>query len=88
MTPQQCFGIVVRTVGLLLTIFSLHWFVTAVYVSMFAPKQPHSPLSAYIFYGTTIALGGLYLLRGAPRLVRFCYPASSKSERSGDNFEI
>lgn len=77
MTPRDCFGIIVRTVGLVLLVVSFYYLV---------------PLSLIMFsfanfaYGTAVGpfVGGLlnvfaslYLLRGAPHLLDYCYPKSS-----------
>ncbi len=75
MTPQQCFGVVIRTVGLLLLVSSLYFLFTAVYLLAFSLHRPHSPPSTYALYGVAVGLLSLYFLRGASLLMRFCYPS-------------
>ena len=73
MTQQQCFGVVIRTVGLLLLVGSLYFLFTSVYLLVFGLQRPHSPSSTYALYGGALGILALYLLRGAPLLLRFCY---------------
>jgi hypothetical protein len=75
MTPQHCFGVVIRTVGLLLLVGSLYFLFSAVYLLAVPLQRPHSPPSTYALYGCAIGALSLYLLRGAPLLMRFCYPS-------------
>ena len=75
MTPQQCFGVVIRTVGLLLLVGSLYFLFTAAYLLASTLQRLHSPPSTYALYGAAAGLLSLYFLRGAPLLMRFCYPS-------------
>jgi len=74
MTPQQCFGIIIRTFGLILSLLSFYYFFTAAYLRMSSYQRPHAPPSTYAVYGVMSLLVSLYFLKGASGLIRFCYP--------------
>jgi hypothetical protein len=75
MKPRDCFGIVVRSFGLLVLIVAIYYLIGGAIVA-FVPNYPraHSPLYTYFTYCPILIGISLYLLRGAPHLVRFCYP--------------
>jgi hypothetical protein len=73
MKPRDAFGVVVRSAGLLLLMFGLYELMGSVYV-MLTPDKPHAASAAVAaIYGAVSVVGSLVLLKGAPRLVRFCY---------------
>ncbi len=84
MTPQQCFGVVIRTFGLFLLLTCLYFFFTGAYLLSVALSRPHSPPATYAAYGIVSSFVSLYLLRGAPGLAGFCYPQSSGADRPSD----
>jgi hypothetical protein len=74
MKAHECFGVVIRTLGMLVLIAFAVYLYSAV-VALIAPDaRPGS--RALDFWGATAVLLiiGLYLLRGAPHLMRFAYP--------------
>jgi len=73
MKPRDCFGVVVRTVGLLLMLFSLFYFYGAVAASVSPALGRGGTPVYYIGIGVVMMFVGLYLLRGAPHLLRFAY---------------
>lgn len=75
MKPRECFGIIVRTIGLLLLIYGVFEAVSALFIVVDKSyTKPHSQPHIYMIYSTIFNLLSLYLLRGAPHLMRFCYP--------------
>jgi hypothetical protein len=73
MKPRDCFGVVVRTVGLLLVLFSLFYFYGAVAATVSPALGRGGTPVYYIGIGVVMMSVGLYLLRGAPHLLRFAY---------------
>ncbi len=71
MKPSDVFGIVVRTVGLLITLTAL-WSIGWALLSL-AGGGPGNAAGLLIF-GIPELLIGLWLLRGAKPLVRFAFP--------------
>ena len=73
MSGKDLFGVVVRTFGL--TCFTYGWW----NLLFGAAQAAHiitdvEETSEYIVVGVGSVLFGLYFLRGAPQLMRFCYP--------------
>ena len=77
MKPQDVFGVVIRTAGLLLFLFAGWYLVYALSVLIGVEKASDTDeMRAYFFDGVIYVLVSLYFLRGAPPLLRFCYPRS------------
>ena len=84
MTPSQIFGIVIRVFGLTMSLFAVWYFVYGIATSLGLPEDMPGYGIAYYISGGTFLLLGLYLLRGAPGLLRFSYPASDKEPKTED----
>jgi len=86
MAPRECFGIAIRTIGIVMLVVSVMYFYSAVAV-LFFPGMPHtSPLVSYLGAFAIWLLVGLYLLRGAPHIIRFSYPPAPPPFKDvGDN---
>lgn len=84
MTPKDCFGLIVRTVGLLLLLLSLPYFLAAlVGIFMREPIVGQSP--AYnVAYGLMTLIVGHYCLRGAPRLIEIAYGSAGIGDENTD----
>lgn len=75
MTPRQIFGVILRVFGLLVLVTSALYLYSAVY-TLFYPSVPHNSTAANYLAGFVLTLAAsLYLLRGAPHILRFAYPA-------------
>jgi len=72
MTPQQAFGVVVRSVGLYLLLKGLAYFLATLRIALGTPGSHFSPLT-YIAYGFLHMVVGLVLMTRASSLTRFCY---------------
>jgi hypothetical protein len=74
MTPQDCFGVFVRAIGLILLLTGIGFFAST-WVSLLHPFPPSETMRAWFLYlGLGLPVSSLYFLRGAPALVKFCYP--------------
>jgi hypothetical protein len=75
MKPRDCFGVVVRSFGLFVFLLGIYYLIAGIILA-FIPDYPkaHSPAYTYCIYCTFLIGISLYLLRGAPHLIRFCYP--------------
>ena len=71
MTAKDLFGVIIRIVGLFITVLGVAYFLGGV----FGTHPPDDPTgSQHISYGIVCLIAGLYLLRGAPLLMRYSYP--------------
>ena len=85
MKPRDCFGVVVRTVGLLLMLFSLFYFIGGVAAAISPSLGRGGTPVYYVAIGGVMILVGLYLLRGAPHLLRYSYGGDKEdSDRPQD----
>ncbi len=79
MRPAQVFGIIVRVFGLSLFIYSV-WYLVYGFATLLGLPEAHSGYGiAYFISGVTFLVLSLYLLRGAPHILRFSYPNEGKS---------
>ncbi len=74
MSPRHWFGLIVRVLGLLAVVASPFYVLAAIMQSAQAVQMPEASPAGWLIYGVAIAGAGLYMLRGAPHLVRFAYP--------------
>src|SRR5579872_4667780 len=73
MKPRDCFGIVVRSAGLI-ALGGDALYVYSVIIVMMNPERPNTAPATHYFVAACIWLiAGLYLVRGAPLLMRFSY---------------
>ena len=72
MKPHELFGVVVRSIGLVILLAGLLYLYSAVAVAFAPDKGVDSPVS-YFVAGFGALLVSIYFLRGAPLLVRFAY---------------
>ena len=86
MTPKAIFGLIVRTFGLSLLIYAVY---TLFYCCCAVLRIFESRLNpvAYLVTGTLFLIIGLYLLRGAPGLIRFSYPERKTIPEPTENGE-
>jgi hypothetical protein len=78
MKSKDAFGFVVRLAGLWLFFFSGWYIVYGFSVLAGVEKGSNTDeMQAYFFDGAIYMLVALYFLRGAPLLLRFCYPKNA-----------
>jgi hypothetical protein len=82
MKPKQAFGVVVRTVGLILLIIGALYVVSGL-IALFEPR--YKPAWPYFIIGTGGVLISLYLLRGGAHIVQFAYPETESDTKLGSN---
>lgn len=85
MTPREAFALVVRTVGLLLTLVAVGLIYSG---SLSLLLGGPANMTALLAYGIPEFVAGIWLLRGAPDLVSFAFGGeglgSDSSRPSGD----
>ncbi len=78
MKPRDCFGVVIRSIGVLVLLVS-GLYLYSTFVALIAPETPRAPPPPRYFFVFALTLvTGLYFLRGAPHLMRFAYGDESK----------
>ena len=80
MRPAQVFGVIVRVFGLALFIYSVWYMVYGVATVLGLPEQHSGYKAGFFISGVTFLLLSLYLLRGAPHILRFSYPEEGQSQ--------
>jgi hypothetical protein len=84
MKPKDVFGIVVRTIGVILVLFSFVYFYGALAAS-FSPRLGQgAPPIYHIGFGVILLMVGAYCLRGAPKIVDLAYPEERTDEINTD----
>ena len=74
MTPTKGFGVVVRSVGLMLLVYSVWYLLYGAATILGMEGTQTEWRTGYFVSGGFLLSVSLYLLRGARHLVRFCYP--------------
>jgi hypothetical protein len=83
MTAEDCFGVGVRLIGLLVLIVALLYLASAAIVVINPHYRPGvASVTHYLIPGMLGLLLGLYLLRGAAHIVRFAYPTKPMREEA------
>jgi hypothetical protein len=72
MTPREIFGLILRVCFLVLIYRGILGFLVPI-VMLFGSRQFFGALWQALVPALTIAVS-LYLLKGAPAVMRFCYP--------------
>ena len=86
MQPKDTFGVVIRVIGLLVSLIALLYLVTGALVWIVPNYRPNvSPSWVYFLIGAVALALGLYLLRGAPHIIRFAYPDKDSKDNSEHN---
>ena len=74
MSPKEIFGLVIRVLGLLLSILGV-WYLISTVSALVSPETPGTnPFHEYLIWALIFLAAGLYFLRGAPHIIRFSYP--------------
>ena len=77
MSPTKVFGIIVRTVGLSLLVYAIWYIVYGVAAVLGMQTSPDYKIG-YFLSGFLFLIISIYFLRGAPVLLKFCYPAEKE----------
>jgi len=78
--PEDIFGIIVRVCGLSILICAIWYLVYGIATLLGLPEDVPGYGTGYFISGVIFLIMGLYLLRGAPGLLRFAYPAIKKRD--------
>ena len=74
MKPKDLFGVLVRAIGVVLAVFALWFLAYAGELLLGLPGEtPHEHIENLVS-AVLAAVVAVYLIRGAPHLVRFAYP--------------
>jgi hypothetical protein len=74
MKPKEAFGVAVRIIGLLVTLASVAYLLSAIILAINPHYRPDAhPAIQYLISGLVLLICGLYLLSGASHIVRFAY---------------
>jgi hypothetical protein len=86
MEPKDCFSLALRIVGFLSLAHGLRDLVDFALMHL-NYTSTHSSFGYYLILGLLYSVAGVYLLRGAPLVVRFAYPTAraDPSENDADN---
>jgi hypothetical protein len=77
MKPTDLFGVIVRTIGMLLLINGVWYLVYGLLEGAGAiPESQPEGATLYFASGLPFLIGGCFMMRGAEWLVRFCYPTT------------
>ncbi|MGB7480794.1 MAG: hypothetical protein WA924_10730 [Burkholderiaceae bacterium] len=74
MQAVQVFGIIVRAAGLAMLVYALWNLAFGVVAVLGWPPRRTGLEYGYFLTGGIFLVLALYFLRGAPQLLRFCYP--------------
>jgi hypothetical protein len=82
MTSRECFAVAVRVIGLVVFIGGLRFLVSAWIVALHSqPVAGVAPVRDYLIPGLVAVVVGGYLIRGAPGLMYFAFPAKKGGEQ-------
>jgi len=80
MKPSDCFGVVVRTIGLLVCIYGA-WCLIALLINISYPSSRMNDVHGlYLGIGLFAFFGGMYMMGRAHRIVRYAYREESQKK--------
>lgn len=86
MKPSDVFGIVVRTIGLCVSLLGGLYILGFLLLAVgMLNLGYHGPPTDYLVYGLGFVIAGSGLLRGAPWIVSFGYPSDSNLSENQDH---
>ena len=76
MSEARIFGIIVRTMGLSFFVYSL-WYLAYAIANIFGVSTSDygDKSASYLISGFLFLFISTYLLKGAPHVIKFCYPS-------------
>lgn len=82
MKPNELFGVIVRTIGLLAVIQGACWYLVYGFLlgAGTIPETEPDEATMYIASGMPLLIAGCVLLRGADWFVQFSYPQAQSDE--------
>lgn len=82
MRVEEWFGLGVRVVGVLIFLYGVGYLLDGALFSLGYFSYPESSPAYYVVAGMSYGVVGLYLMRGAPHLVRFAYPLDEEQDEN------
>ncbi len=83
MKAKEIFGLIVRVVGLFSLLYGGFYLLSCLYILAGSPVREGFGIRQYFLAGVAYVLAGLYLVRGAPHLLRFAYGQDDWSNPQG-----
>ena len=74
MSPAKIFGIVVRSLGLCLLVYSVWYLLYGIATIAGLQGEAAKYRIEFFISGGFLLFVSIYFLKGAPQLVKFCYP--------------
>lgn len=87
MSREQWFGLALRIVGAIVCLYGVGYLVDGVLFHLGYFNYPDSSVNYYIVVGLLYCGVGVYLLRGAPHVVRFAYLREETMEEPAEDAE-
>jgi hypothetical protein len=82
MRVEDWFALAVRVIGVLIFLYGGGYLLDSFLFRLGYFHYPESSPGYYVIAGLSYVFVGLYLLRGAPQLVRFAYPIKENEEKA------
>jgi len=87
MRVEEWFAIAVRVIGLLILLYGVGYLLDSLLFRLGYFNYPESSPAYYVVAGISYSVVGLYLLRGAPLIVRFAYPVDEEQDENNGHEE-
>jgi hypothetical protein len=88
MRVEEWFALALRVLGVLIFLYGLGYLLDSFLFRLGYFNYPESSPAYYVVAGISYSIVGLYLMRGAPQIVRFAYPLEEEQDyNNGDEEE-
>lgn len=87
MRPEEWFAVALRAIGVVVFLYGAGFLFDSALLSLGYFNQPDPSPSYYMIVGIFYVIVGLYLLKGAPHIVRFSYPREEEEEEEEQNVD-
>lgn len=85
MSLEQWLGLALRIVGAIVLLYGVGYLVDGALLHLEYFNYPDSSVNYYIVVGLLYCGVGVYLLRGAPQVVRFAYPREESMDEPAED---
>ena len=80
MRVEEWFALAVRVIGVVITLYGIGYLLDSLLFRLGYFNFPESSPAYYAAAGLSYVFAGMYLIRGAPHVVRFAYPEEEEDE--------
>ena len=87
MRVEEWFALAVRVIGVLIFLYGLGYLLDSLLFRLGYFNYPESSPAYYVVAGISYGIVGLYLMRGAPQIVRFAYPVEEEQDENDGHEE-